>query len=1027
MSALVRALALSVSLSPLLAQSDRPPEQFQVAIGLQQRGLHDEAARHFADFVKQQPQHALAAEANYRLGLSRTELKQGDAAIAALRAALQSGGAAFKLRPECLYRLGNLLEAKKDHAQALEQFQALAREVGDDHYLAAAARFAEGEAHRELGDDEKAAAAFAAAAEAATGERASYKFPALYQLGFAHVRRQQFGAAAAAFTLGSSAAADDAAKSECWYLAGDALLRAREHDAADRAFERAQKLGGDFADDAAYGRGWVALGRGDRKAAASAFTALCAAFPQSPLLPQARLEAGRALYQDQQAAAAQQQLEPLLAAGVPDAVQQQARELLGLCAMATGAGEAAVTSLQQALAAAGPADKPRLCFALGEALANLGRWDEALRAYDAMPKEAPADLRGDALYGSCFALHALGRHQDSIARAQAVLALQPPHRLAPEAKLALAENQFALQQYDAAERAYAALADAPAHRATAQWKSAWCRYLRGDKAEAGRRFAAIAGERESPHAEEALATQALAELEAGDGDAALATADRYRARYREGAFLERTERVASRVLRQNGDLTGAQQRLERAAAASRQRGGDAAASEDVAEHAELAYQQGDYRAADAKFAELAGRTDAVGARALAGRAWCAFELGDDAACAQALADAKSHPAAAGELAALLELESALQHRRQEWPAAIGTAQAFLARFPQHGKVPSMRHALGIAQARSGDQKAARATFEALLNGGGHERPDRVAYELAWACRRGGDEPAALAAFEQVAQKSADEELAGEARLQLGVAALDQKDLAGARKWLGGVQGSHRARASYRLAFAEFEAAGTDKQQLASARDGFVAVIALPDAELAGEARYLAAECCHRLGDERGASDHLRALLDKEPQHARADRARLLLGECALLLKEPDTAVPALEQFLRAKNADRADVARANLWLGRARMQRREHDAAEACLTKVTELSDGALAAEAQFRLGENRELRGDLRGAADAFVKLPILYAQPAWVRAGLLQAGLVYERLQQPDKAQRFFRELVEQHAGSAEAKTANDHLRPN
>jgi TolA-binding protein len=48
-------------------------------------------------------------------------------------------------------------------------------------------------------------------------------------------------------------------------------------------------------------------------------------------------------------------------------------------------------------------------------------------------------------------------------------------------------------------------------------------------------------------------------------------------------------------------------------------------------------------------------------------------------------------------------------------------------------------------------------------------------------------------------------------------------------------------------------------------------------------------------------------------------------------------------------------------------------------------------------------------------------------VRQGLLQAGLTYERLQQPDKAQRFFRELLDKHAGSAEAKKANDHLRPN
>ena len=105
--------------------------------------------------------------------------------------------------------------------------------------------------------------------------------------------------------------------------------------------------------------------------------------------------------------------------------------------------------------------------------------------------------------------------------------------------------------------------------------------------------------------------------------------------------------------------------------------------------------------------------------------------------------------------------------------------------------------------------------------------------------------------------------------------------------------------------------------------------------------------------------------------------------------------------------------------------RGEHDKAEASLRRTTELSDGPLAAEAQFRIGEVRAQRGDLQGAADAFVKLPILYSQAEWVRRGLLQAGLVYEQLKQPEKAQRFFEELQKLHAGSDEAKTAKQHLR--
>ncbi len=1022
-----RALATALLvLAALPAQNDGPPRAFQVAVGLQQRGLHEEAAKQFEEFLQREKGHPLAAEAHYRLGLARLETGRNDRAIESLQMALTVGGPGFALRAECRYRLGGLFEAARDHARAVEQFAQLAKDVAADHYLLAAARYAEGEALRELGKDDLAAGAFAAAADAATGERASFRFPALYQLGFAQLRQQQLGDAAATFALAATAAPDDNGKGECNYLGGDALLRLGEFDAAERVFQRAVKLGGDFADDAAHALPWVALGRGDRRAAAAGFAAAVTTFPDAPQAASSRLEHGRALYQDGKPAEAAPILQPLLAEGVAAAVQQQARELLGLCALATGAGGEAIAALQQALAVAPAAERPRLSFALGEAHAQQEQWAEAAKAYDGVPADAPGELRGDALYGACFALHSLGQHEASIARADAVLSLQPPHRLATHAALARAENRFAMQQYAAAEKDYAPLAEDGAHRATAGWKLAWCRYLQQDAAGAAKRFAAIAADAQSPHAEEALAMQALAELESGSLPAALASADRYRARYREGAFLDRTERVAARVLRQNGDLAGAEQRLTRAAAVAQARGGAQAATGDLVEQAELLYQRGDFKAADAAFAQLERHPDATGARALAGRAWCAFELGDDDACSKALAAAKAHGAAVAELPGLLELESALHHRREDWPAAIATAKGFLRQFAAHGKAPAMRYALGIAEARSGDAKSASATLGALVKDGGYERPDRLQYELALACRKVGDEAGALAAFQQSAD-SADVEIAGDSRHQLGLHALAQKDLVAARRWLGSVEGTARPHAWYRLAFAEFEAAGSDRQQLAAARERFVQVAAAGSGELVGEARYFVAECCVRLDDDTGAIAATRELVKAEPAHPRAAAARLLLGECALRQRQPDVVVEALEPFLRGEGQARADLARANLWLGRARVLRKEYDQAEACLLRTTELSDGPLGAEAQFRLGESREARGELRGAADAYVQLPILYAHAEWVRRGLLHAGLVYERLQQPDKAQRFFRELVDQHAGSAEAKTAGERLRPN
>lgn len=1010
------------SVSFLAAQNARLPETFQVALGLQQRGLHEEAARHFADFVAQNPRHNLRAEAHYRAGVSQAELKNGKDAMASLQAALQHGGREFRLRPECRYRLGNLLQAAEQTRPAAEQFGALGKEVAEGHYLLAAAAFAEGECWRDLKDDKAAARGFAIAARAATGEQKSFRFPSLYQLGFCLLRSDALAQSAEVFGHAAAAADDDSARGECLFLKGDALLRLEKFGDAEQAFGEALEVPSDFRDDAQFGLGWVGLGNDDQEAARAAFALVISEHRGSPLVAKARLELGRSLYRAQAYEQAHNTLAPLDKDGIDADVRREARELVGLCALASGAGKRAVESLRRSVADAADADKPRLSFALGEALANLGKWGEALPAYAAVPEGAGAELYGDALYGQCFALHMLGQHEQSNSKAIALRAMKPRHRLAADATFAVAENLFLMQQHAQAQGEYAKLFEHETFGERAAWKLAWCRYLIGKKDDAAKRFGAIAAT-EAPFAEEALAMEALSRLESGDADGALTTADRYRARYREGRFLDRTERVAARVLRKRGNLAAARKRLERAAVAVAASDGDA--SGDRLEQAELAYQQGDYEAADKLFAQLVGRDDATGARATAGRAWCAFELGDDENCASLLAAGLAHPRAEGEAAGLLELQSALSHRNQDWKTAITVAQTFLQRFAKHGKAPAMRYALGVAQARDGDQAAARRTLAGLEQDGGYERMDRVIYELAWACRRGKDEKAALQAFARLVPVTEDEELAGEALTYLGAAALDRDEIEEARSLVLAVKGSHRGRALYRLAFAEFEAAGTDKKKLATARDRFSAIAALPDEPLVPEALYLGAVCCQRLGDPRGAVQRARRLLETAAEHERADRARLVLGECAVELGDGNLAAPALEQFLRDTERDRNEAARGHLALGRARFLRGEQERAENSFQRVTELSEGPLGAEAQFRIGEARQKDGNLQGAADAFVKLPILYAHEQWVRRGLLQAGIVYQQLRQPAKAKRFFEELASKYPDSAEAASAKNRLR--
>jgi TolA-binding protein len=431
---------------------------------------------------------------------------------------------------------------------------------------------------------------------------------------------------------------------------------------------------------------------------------------------------------------------------------------------------------------------------------------------------------------------------------------------------------------------------------------------------------------------------------------------------------------------------------------------------------------------------LAERPDELGARAQEGMAWCAFELGEDQACADRLQRAMAHPQAAPRKPGLLELKAALHQRRQQWGEAAATATAFLQEFAQHPRAPAMRYALGLSQARGGDKTAARKTLAALAKDGGYERMDRVYYELGWACRRDGDEPAALAAFAEVVKGSKDAELMGEARLHLGQAAIDQGQLDKARELMTAVEGSHRGRALYQLGFAELQAADAaaaksdaakSQALLQRASAAFTTIVAIGKGEaLSGEATFCLGECRMRLQELQPAADAFAALLQREPQHARAQQARLHLGECELKLDKAAEAASHLDEFLRGK-VETAERPQALLMLGKARLARGEHKEAEAAFTSVTSLSEGPLAAEAQFRLGESRQARGDTALAAEAFVALSILYAHDEWVQKGLLQAGLCYQSLQQPEKARKFFDELVRRYPKSAEAEQARAHLK--
>lgn len=969
---------------------ERASETFQVGIGLLQRGLHAEAAAQFERFLRDKPRDPLAREAWYRLGVCRLETRQTQAAVEALGKAA-AGSADWKLLAETLYRLGHAHKELGQPEPAQAAFARLLDSQGLEHYLAAPAANARGECLRELGKKDEALAAFELAARSDRDAAGPYAAPSLYAAGFLLLDQKRSADAAQRFAAVVERYPRHPAAGECRYLQGEALLRAGDVEGATRALEQARAHGGEHAG------------------------------PARAALARTRIEQARARHQRGEYEACARELEAMLGEELPKELRLVALELAVHARLDGKQVDLALQAADQALQASpAPDARQRLHYARAECRAERQQWEQALLDYAAAGNGPDAALAGDALYGEALALHKLGRFDDARQRCERLLQQDAGHRLAAAARFAVAENLFASKRWREAEAAYAAIAAEAPQARQAAFKRAWCQFLQGEHAASQVSFAALAGAARDAIAEESLSMEALAAHEAQDPQAALAAADRYRARHPQGAFLQRTERVAAAVLRGQGDLRAAAQRAAAAAraAATAEAGATADPAADLLQQADILLEAKSFEEAHELYARLEGRADAVGARALEGGAWCAFELGDDAACLRLLTQALAHPAVGERKPGLYELRATAHYRRERYDEAAATAREALREFPRHEKTPALRFVLGLALARGGKDQEAREVLRALAPSAA--RPDRLHYELAWVEKRLGDPAAARAAFEKVVATTQDEALAAEARLHAGELLLDEKQVEQALAALQQVSGRFAARAQYRIGSVLVE-----REAWAEAAAAFARSVEGELGELRGEALFLCGESWARAGERRQAIAPLRALLQEAPEHARSQAARLTLGQAELEGGDARRAATTLSDFTRRDNGqNKQDGARAWLYLGKALQASGGGSAAEAAFQQVTELTDTELAAEAQFRLGDARYQRGDRDGAVDALLKLSVLYGHEEWVAQGLWLAGKCYAESGQTDRARKLWSELVERFPNSKVANQARGKL---
>lgn len=993
--------------APGLAAQESPDERYSFLVGLCDEREWRLAEREARAFLEEFPRHAKADLARYRLATALFELGERQAARDVY--AQLERRAEFEFRAEVQFRLGQCELSLGRAPQAIAAFERV--RALTSHYLAPAAEFF-------LAEARFAAAEFAAADEgyarvlgsSAAGE---YEREARYGQCWCAFRLSRNEQALERIAQYLQRYAQHESALELRYVEGEILLAAQRPREALASFTAVRS--GPFAQRALRGRAFASSALGDHAAAARLFGELLEQAPQGEFAAEAGLQRGIQLLLAGDARSAAQALDSR--ANDPESWYWLAR-----ARSESGDRSGALDALEAALAAKPKGELlERLSVLRGDVLSALGRTDDAAKAYSA----ARSDY---ALHAAAITAFNAGKLDDAARTARALLEQFPQSTFAAPMRVVCGEEALARKDYGAAAREFdAAASDESAQdatRARASLRGAWCALLAGDAAGALERSQRTARQfADGVEAQEARFVLARAADKLGRSELAIEAWNDYVRAQPRGEHAAEALAGLARVDR------------ERSAQWS----------------ARLAEQFPDSKAVVGALLELAEREASEGrvARALelyrdvlqrwpdhprAGEAryalaWRLFEAGEFNAAAdelKLLAQVDGlDPAVASSAAELAVWASS---RAGDRDGAVAAYQRYRRLGAEPRKLLGAARLAGAALADAGRPQEARALFDELL---GRARGDRavqaeVLLESAWIALDAKDADEAEAALRTAlkfgpapaARPALAQALffAGELRFDAGE--FDQAralyELA-----LPGAAADVAAQALYKLGFAHLRAERLDEAALAFAR----VASEHPEHELAGETRYLSANCRFRQGRFEECAQMLSSFVRESPRHACAPKALLELGVACGELGRWGECEAALNELAR-RNAKDIDVAHADLWRARAARERGDVRGARASLERVLAADRGLHAARARIELGRLDSDAGKHEDALAQFLKVALLYEGGDVVPQALFLAAGSLEALERFDKARARYAELVEKHSGSPYAARARERL---
>lgn len=1007
--------------SPALAA---PEDDYNLAVGLYKKQRWDEAAASFRTFLDAAPEHPRASFARLYLGLSLVNKGDYAAARDVLREFVRKHPDSKNL-PDALYRIGETSYSLNDFAQAEKDFAAFLDKY-PDHELAAWALPYLGDSQLRLEKAKEAAANF---------RKALDKYPDGQLAGEA-----KFGLARADEALNKS---------------GDATILYRELAAGDgpRAATSQLRIATLLYDAEKYSD------------AAKEFLALAERFPESPLVPKARLNAGFALYRSGDYAKATEQLEA--AAKTPEQAAT-ATHWIGMTRKALGdpcgAAEAFRSVVEKHADDAIAKDSE---FQLADATLRCGKHEEAVRLFEQVAARDPqgphaaesvyfageaALLSGDLDRAAGFVERFNKEYGRTAYRMHnRLLAGRVAEARAEQADVAKDDrDRFERQAIDS----YAAVlkeSELPATKAKARFQMARLREKRNEPAEALEAVGPLLEEVQKQGAQspylDVLIIAARAHLAINEPDAAADAATKYLDLAPQGSQADAA--LAERAVAHVAAGKAAEAKVDWGALHDRFPKSNllAPTARDLAERA---YDKQDWATAAEFFQALtevaAGAPEeAVG---LSGLGWSLHKAGKFTEAAIAFGRLIDRFADASPLApeAAYMRGKALQDADDLPKAAEAYAAAFNRFAPkepaENGAEAEgpLRNAylsgLQLARVLRLEEKTAEAdaAYAALIENFPKPRNlDAVLEEWALLHYEAEDYAKADAIFRRLLDEAPDSPLAPNARLSLAESALFSGRLDDAKPELEALAEDDKAPAAVRQRalslLVSLAAERSDWKTAASLAQTFVGKYA--ESRERPAVLYQLGEALLQQGkpeEAAGALAQVEALQDDPAVKSQPWFPRLfvLLAEAAFQQKDYDAALKHIERVTASE--PRSEFAYlAEEVLGRVLKNQTKFDEARAAFQRVLDDPNGrrtATAARAQYEIAQTFFLQERWDEARTAAFKVYTLYKFPEWQAPALYMAGLCDEALGERNKAVATLTDVTKEFPKTEYAALAREKL---